>query len=54
MYLTPMDYVRAAICNAIAEGMSLNDLFAMAQHARTCERFDAAVNELASASPETD
>ena len=49
MNLSPMDYTRAAICNAIAEGMSLRDLFAMAEHARTCERFDTAVNELARA-----
>lgn len=45
--LAPMDYVRAAIANAQAEAMTLTDLQHAAQHAATCERFGAAVNELA-------
>jgi hypothetical protein len=52
MDITPIEYVRAALCNAIAEGMDIYDVYLMAEHAQTCERFDAAVNELASASPE--
>ena len=52
MDLAPMDYVRGALCNAIAEGLTVRDLYAMAEHAETCERFDNAVNELASASPD--
>jgi hypothetical protein len=51
MDITPIEYVRAALCNAIAERMDIYDVYLMAEHAQTCERFDAAVNELASASP---
>ena len=45
--LTAMDYVRAAIVNAIVENMDIQDLWAMAEHAKTPEDFDRAVNELA-------
>lgn len=47
MHLTAMDWIRAAIANAQAEGMDLSDLAAMARHAQTPEHFDRAVNELA-------
>lgn len=46
MNLTAMDYVRAAIANARAEGLSLADLAAMAEHAKTVQAFDRAVNDL--------
>ena len=45
--LTAMDYVRGALANAAAEGMSVIDLIAMAEHAQTAQAFDLAVNELA-------
>lgn len=44
--LSPMDWVRAALVNADVEGLSLQDVKAMAEHASTPERFDSAVNEL--------
>ena len=47
--LRPMDYVRGALANAIAEGLDLIDLFSMAEHARTCAEWDTAVNELVQA-----
>lgn len=46
LHLTAMDWCRAALANAHAEGLSLQDVIAMAEHARTPERFDFAVNEL--------
>ena len=46
-----MDYVRAAICNAIVENMDIQDLWAMAEHAKTPEDFDRAVNELTETMP---
>lgn len=52
MNLTPMAYVRGAIVNAMLEDMSLEDLFAAAEHAETCEAFDEAVNILAQTVPE--
>ena len=44
--LSEMDYVRGAIANAQAEGLTLDDLEQMAEYAEDGERFDAAVNEL--------
>jgi hypothetical protein len=52
MNLTPMDYVRGALCNAMAENMTVEDLYRMAEYAETCERWDNAVNELTQASPD--
>lgn len=46
MNLTAMEWVKAALANGLAEGLSLQDVAAMAEHARTPERFDFAVNEL--------
>lgn len=46
MSLSPMDWVRAALANADVEGLSLQDVKEMAEHAITAERFDSAVNEL--------
>ena len=46
-----MDYVRAALLNAAVEGMTIQDLYAMAEHATTCESFDRAVNTLSDAMP---
>lgn len=45
--LTEMDYVIAAISNAIAEEMSLVDLLHCAIHAKNARDFDTAVNILA-------
>lgn len=47
--ITDMDYVRAAIANALAEGVSINDLWKAAELAETAEDFDDAVNLLVSA-----
>ena len=44
MILTYMDYVRGAIANAMAEDMTLKDLYACAEHAQTAKDFDNAVN----------
>lgn len=46
MNLTPMDYIRGAIANAQAEGLTIDDLAAMAEHATTPKQFDHAVNTL--------
>lgn len=47
MTITDMDYVRAAIANAMVEGMTLDDLWACAEHAADGDAFDDAVNTLA-------
>lgn len=44
--LTPMCWVRAAILNAHVEGLTVLDLMAMAENAKTPQSFDNAVNEL--------
>lgn len=41
----PMDWVRAALLNAKVENLTIADLIAMAEHAKTPRAFDAAVNE---------
>lgn len=51
MNLSPMAYVRGAIVNAMLEDMTLEELFAAAEYAETCEAFDNAVNELAQTMP---
>jgi len=48
---TEMDWFRAALDNAQAEGMTIDDLQAMAQHARTAQEFDTAVNVLTNTMP---
>lgn len=45
--LSDMDYVRGAIANAMAEDMTLDDLWKCAAHAKDVEDFDKAVNLLA-------
>ena len=42
-----MDYVRGAIANALAEGMTVEDLLYCSTHAKTAKDFDTAVNLLA-------
>ena len=49
--LTHMDYIRGAIANALADGLDLADVWAMAEHAETPEAFDRAVNDLIYATP---
>jgi len=44
--LTSMCFVRASICNAMSEGLTIEDLFACAENAKTPEKFDEAVNIL--------
>jgi len=44
--LTAMDYTRSALANANAEGLTLEDVVAMAEYAETPQSFDQAVNEL--------
>lgn len=46
MRLSHMDWIREAIRNAKAEGLTLDDIAAMAEHAKTPRDFDTAVNEL--------
>jgi hypothetical protein len=41
-----MDWIRAAIANAQNEGLTLQDIATMAEHAKTPQDFDRAVNEL--------
>jgi len=45
--LSEMDYVRGAIVNAMLEDMTLEDLFACVEHAKTAKDFDTAINLLA-------
>lgn len=52
MNLTPMDLVRGAIANAIAEGLDIVDLWAASEHAETPEDFDRAVNLLVTSLPD--
>lgn len=47
MHITAMDYTRAAILNALHEGMTLDDLWRASEHAATPQDFDRAVNTLA-------
>lgn len=53
MILQPMDYVRAAIAQAMVENLTLDDLWRCAEHADTPETFDAAVNLLVTMGPGT-
>ena len=52
MDLTAMDYIRAAIHNAIASGLDIHDIARMAEHAQTPRQFDSAVNVLGVATPD--
>jgi len=54
MDLTPMDYVRAAIYNAAASGLTFADFAEAASHADTPKAFDAAINLLGLGTPEPD
>lgn len=49
-----MDYVRGALFNAFASGLTLEEVAAMAVNAETPEDFDRAVNMLAMATPEVE
>jgi hypothetical protein len=44
--LSSMDWVRSALANAAIEGLALSDVVEMAEHAKTPQLFDRAVNEL--------
>jgi len=44
--LTAMSWVRAALTNALVEGLEIEDVAMMAEHADTPQAFDEAVNEL--------
>jgi hypothetical protein len=55
MNIRPMDYVRAALYNAAASGLTFADIVEAAVHADTPQDFDNAVNMLGLAtSTETD
>jgi hypothetical protein len=54
MEFTEMDWVRAAIANALIEEMTVFDLYEMAQHAETVESFEDAVNILSNTMPVTE
>ena len=49
--ITAMDYVRAIIAAAMAEGMTLEDLSATAEHADDLPNWDEATNILAQMVP---
>lgn len=46
MTLTAMDYIRAALYNAAASGLTFEDIIEASIHAKTPEDFDKAVNML--------
>ena len=46
MTLTDMDYIRAALASALAEGFTLEAVYRCAEHAGTPRDFDMAVNTL--------
>jgi hypothetical protein len=52
--LTDMDFVRSAIYNALAEGVSLDDVGRMSLYAETPEALDAAVNMFILSMPEVE
>ena len=52
--LTPMDYVRGALFNALYSGLTLDDVCKMAAHAETPDAFDHAVNALAETVPDAE
>ena len=49
MTLTPMDYLRAALAQAMAEGMDLREVWAAAEATETVEQFDQAITAIADA-----
>lgn len=51
MELTDMDYIRGALYNAIASGLTLQEVTDMAEHADTPQDFDEAVNIFSTATP---
>jgi len=46
MNLRPMDYVRAALANAMVEDMDITDLWRAAEEAKTPGDFDERVNAM--------
>lgn len=50
--LIDIDLLRGALANAVLEGMMVEDLFAVAEHAEDIAAFEAAVNILAQTVPE--
>lgn len=51
MTLSQIDYIRAAIAQAMAEDLTLTDLWHCAEGAASCEGFADAVNLLAGTMP---
>ena len=49
--ISEMDFVRAAIASAMAEDMTLQDIWACAEHAEETMDFEVAVNILAQTVP---
>ena len=49
MTLTPMDYIRAALANAMAEDLDLADIWQAIEQAETPAAFDANVNAIVQA-----
>lgn len=49
MTLTPMDYIRAALANAMAEDLDLSDVWQAIEQAETPSEFDANVNAIVQA-----
>lgn len=52
MSISAMDYIRAALYNGAASGLTFADIVEAAVHAHTPEDFDRAVNILALATEE--
>ena len=46
MTLTPMDYIRAALAQAMAEDLDLSDVWDAIEQAETPSQFDANVNAI--------
>lgn len=49
MNLTPMDYIRAALANAMAEDLDIADIWQAIEHAETPAAFDANINTIVQA-----
>jgi len=49
MTLTPMDYLRAALAQAMAESLGIEEVWAAAEEAESLEQFDQAITAIADA-----
>ena len=49
MTLTPMDYIRAGLAAAMADGLDVSEIWLAADTAKTPEQFDAAIQAIITA-----